>query len=83
MSYENETCEGCKLFFITGDVDEDVCMKNGNMAAPDGRCDQFTPSLLCRKVRALEKLATCVGHHIGADHPVIAVAEQTRLHENA
>jgi hypothetical protein len=61
MSYENETCEGC--------------VWRGETRRPSGvscggctRCedsdhdlpDHFAPSLECRKVRALERLASCV-----------------------
>jgi hypothetical protein len=63
MDYENETCEGC-IHLINGDGRSD-CHASDH---PDYegevdrglRCDNFAPSLECRKVLALEKLAKCV-----------------------
>jgi hypothetical protein len=60
MTYENETCEGCittrsfgKCPLVRKDEYELWC--DAKKATP--ACDSFTPSLECRKVRALERLA--------------------------
>lgn len=86
MDYENETCESCKYF----DYEVDVCHHAKNARGYDNigrvqpshrkqweRCEYLTPSLECRQVRALERLAECVHHHVGADVSVIAVADQS------
>ncbi len=62
--YTNESCAGC-LFFFTKTDGADIC-KDVEMSRDDGwpnrddRCTEFEPSLECRQVRALEKLANCV-----------------------
>jgi hypothetical protein len=59
MSYENETCDACK--HSCGDdpmyCDNDARDASNPEVARDYRCPLFAPSLECRKVRALEKLA--------------------------
>jgi hypothetical protein len=66
-NYENETCLSCH-FFRTEDRDIFACANKTivdedlkGWPCNDDYCDQFTPSLECRKVRALEKLATSMG----------------------
>lgn len=58
--YENETCEGCVMFRGKGRA----CAGNPVMPAGPDRifrysaiCDDFAPSVECRKVRALEEVA--------------------------
>jgi hypothetical protein len=68
MSYDGETCEGCVHFA------DDVCDNTSNWVdspnvgelllrptvwTDSGICDLFKPSLGCRRVRALERLAAC------------------------
>jgi hypothetical protein len=65
-NYENETCEGCVMLFndIEREGEWQCHHPNGGYSVspfPSEHCDGFTPSLECRKVRALEKLATSMG----------------------
>ena len=66
-NYENETCLSCHFFYDLGSDEEDWCRHKTIIAemarhwpALDDHCDFFVPSLECRKVRALERLAGCV-----------------------
>ena len=64
-NYDNESCAECRYF-----VDIDFCgIKRPDIDPklwrddwPDinDRCDYFTPSVECRKVLALETIASCV-----------------------
>jgi hypothetical protein len=58
--YENETCEGCVHY--EQNEGEFVCMCSGTppRPSPGDRCEHFVPSLKCRQVRALERLAKMV-----------------------
>jgi hypothetical protein len=68
-NYENETCEGCVHY-----EDDETCgcvenwVDSPNVSgvplrpeanADSERCENFKPSLECRKVLALEELAAC------------------------
>lgn len=59
--YENETCEGCRYLYA-----ESTCCRHPKMQKADGwpdlhdRCDEFTRSLECRRVRALETIVEMV-----------------------
>jgi hypothetical protein len=62
--YQNETCEGCLLFYPG--ADSQICTVKQEPGAKrpvvkqypgPSRCDRFRPSLQCRQVRALEKAA--------------------------
>jgi hypothetical protein len=74
--YDGETCEGCAYWdppcsdeeapycffhrkthaFTSAEADH----KEGFQCGKGDRCDELKPSLVCRQVRALEKLASCV-----------------------
>ena len=63
MNYDNETCEGCVYFIIDAQDVFSECGAGGH----DGQCcksyrncPDFSPSLQCRQVRALELLSTVV-----------------------
>lgn len=63
--YENETCLSCHFFYDPGPLDEDWCSNKTiikeqlkGWPSNDDRCDHFTRSLECRKVRALESIAS-------------------------
>jgi hypothetical protein len=71
MTHDNETCEGCIYFALRDNpswakaVSEPWCSKqkkHWSYEAPwpdsDYSCDMYAPSLECRKVRALERIAT-------------------------
>jgi hypothetical protein len=64
--YQNETCEGCLLFYPG--ADSQICTverRNKTEALRPvvkqypgpSHCDRFRPSLQCRQVRALERLS--------------------------
>ncbi len=68
--YENETCEGCVHFDASDAGEGPYCWYHRKThavpfpVAAGFRCDDpddLTPSLECRKVRALEKLAGFAG----------------------
>lgn len=73
MNYENETCEGCVHYESSDaawgcknwkDGFREHCKAEDQYdACPGDRFECFTPSLECRKVRAWEKLASCVSHN--------------------
>jgi len=60
--YENETCEGCR-FFDSNDMECDLTGIILDIDCYQERpCGEgsFIPSLQCRQVRALERIAMCV-----------------------
>jgi hypothetical protein len=63
-NYENETCEGCVWFMKRRNTSsDDECQLNEgkplktHLMYGNDHCPEFTPSLECRKVRALEHIA--------------------------
>lgn len=59
--YSKETCEGCVYWSAKtikcGHPDKTYEDRSQPYMFPWERCDEFAPSLQCRQVRALEKIA--------------------------
>lgn len=52
--YDGERCEGCASFTPS-------CEYKGGPKADSSACEDFKPSLQCRPVRALERIADSLG----------------------
>ncbi len=75
-NYENETCEGCAHYAILNE--RVTCTMNDEVVCPGYKatnCEEFTPSLECRKVRALERLAKAV-HNNDVDFTWVEVSTE-------
>ncbi len=82
--YSRETCEGCLHFLLPcSDENPYYCLNHGKGTAsdflltPSHCCDQFAPSLQCRQVRALERIASAV--IVDKSESVSALMATTRI----
>lgn len=59
MPHDNETCQSCRYFPVIYDGDCRHPEMENEKGWPDlrDRCDEFKPSMECRKVQALEEIA--------------------------
>ena len=64
--YENETCVDCKYWEMAKNEEPPYCWFHGKphdwaremfVCAPGSRCNDFAPSLECRKTLALESIS--------------------------
>lgn len=68
--YENETCNGCQFRAVGFRMDPCCyCDRNALADSQDGRGDYFKPSLECRQVRALERIAKAIGVYGEGSYP--------------
>ncbi len=76
--YENETCEGCVMMSDANEGEWDCCHPTGSGRycvsphASDDQCDGFAPSLQCRQVRALERIAAKIN-----EPPMVFIPESS------